>query len=145
MGMAKGKPMTPKQQRFVQEYLIDLNATQAAIRAGYSERSAYMTGGRMMKNDEVMVAINAALAQRAQRTEITQEWVLKSLEQVAKRCLDPETFEHAGANRALELIGKHLRMFTDVVEHKGDPLAELFDRVAGRTKAGPADDSPTIQ
>lgn len=138
--------MTPKQQRFVQEYLIDLNATQAAIRAGYAPGgSAEVTGHRLLSNAKIASAIKDAQDQRAEETQITQEWVLRSLEKVAKRCMDAETFEHAGANRALELIGRHLSMFKDVVEHRGDPLAELFERVIGQTKAKPEDDSPTIQ
>ncbi|NCC69717.1 MAG: terminase small subunit, partial [Clostridia bacterium] len=54
------KALTPKQQAFVQEYLCDLNATQAAIRAGYSERTAGSQGERMLKNVEIQIALAEA-------------------------------------------------------------------------------------
>ena len=74
--------LTARQARFVAEYLIDLNATQAAIRAGYSERTAEQQGPRLLGNVGVAVAIQAAQAKRAQRTEITQDRVLTELARV---------------------------------------------------------------
>lgn len=71
--------MTPKQEAFVREYLIDLNATQAAIRAGYSERTAEKIGSENLKKPELASAISAAQAERAQRTEINADWVLRTL------------------------------------------------------------------
>lgn len=75
--------LTPKQARFVDEYLIDLNATQAAIRAGFSEKTAYSQGQRLLKNVEVQAAIAARQAERANRTEITQDRVLAELWKMA--------------------------------------------------------------
>lgn len=71
--------LTPKQQRFVDEYLIDLNATQAAIRAGYSEKTAASQGERLLRNVEINAAINAARSERSQETKIDAAWVLKRL------------------------------------------------------------------
>lgn len=71
--------LTPKQAQFVHEYLIDLNATQAAIRAGYSKRTAHAQGPRLLENVEVERAINTALAERAAETKIDAAWVLKRL------------------------------------------------------------------
>ncbi len=71
--------LTPKQQRFVEEYLIDLNATQAAIRAGYSEKTAYSIGQRLLKHVEVQAAIAAAQEERSKKTGIDAEWLLKRL------------------------------------------------------------------
>jgi phage terminase small subunit len=68
--------LTPKQERFVQEYLVDLNATQAAIRAEYSEKTAYSQGQRLLKNVEIQAAIQNATQKRQQRVEITQDRVL---------------------------------------------------------------------
>jgi phage terminase small subunit len=68
--------LTAKKQQFVAEYLIDLNATQAAIRAGYSAKTAYASGSRMLRNVEVQSAISEAQAARAERTHITQDRVL---------------------------------------------------------------------
>jgi len=67
--------MTPKQARFVQEYLIDLNATQAAIRAGYSERTAQEQGSRLLSNVMVSRAIAEGQAKYAKRAEMdADEW-----------------------------------------------------------------------
>jgi phage terminase small subunit len=69
--------LTPKQQRFVQEYLIDLNATQAALRAGYSERTAKSIGQENLTKPAVKTAIQQAMQDRSKRTEITQDDVLQ--------------------------------------------------------------------
>jgi phage terminase small subunit len=75
--------LTPKQERFVQEYLVDLNATQAAARAGYSKKTADVQGARLLGNVKVQVVIQEAMQKRSQRTEITQDWVLEELRKVA--------------------------------------------------------------
>lgn len=75
--------MTPQKQRFVEEYLIDLNETQAAIRAGYSAKTAYSQGNRLMKDVEVETAINEAMEERSKRTEITADRVLQELAHIA--------------------------------------------------------------
>ncbi len=69
--------LTPKQQRFVDEYLIDLNATQAAIRAGYSPKTANREGNRLLSKVDIQQAIEQAKAERSERTKITQDDVLK--------------------------------------------------------------------
>jgi phage terminase small subunit len=71
--------LTPKQSAFVAEYLIDLNATQAAIRAGYSERTANQQGPRLLENEDVRKAIDTAKIERSERTEIDSDWILKRL------------------------------------------------------------------
>lgn len=71
--------LTAKQQRFVAEYLIDLNATQAAIRAGYSEKTAAEQASRLLTNVKVSEAVQAAMKARSERTEIDADWVLKRL------------------------------------------------------------------
>ena len=75
--------MTAKQQRFVDEYLIDLNATQAAIRSGYSEKTAEQTASRMLSFVKVQNAIQEAMKQREERTKITQDRVLEELAKIA--------------------------------------------------------------
>lgn len=69
--------LTPKQQRFVDEYLIDLNATQAAIRAGYSPKTARQIGEQNLSKLDIQQAIEQAKAERSARTKITQDEVLK--------------------------------------------------------------------
>lgn len=75
--------MTSMQAIFVDEYLIDLNATRAAIRAGYSEATAYSQGQRLLKNVEVASAIKAALDERAERTLASADAVLLELQKLA--------------------------------------------------------------
>ena len=123
--------MTGKQNVFVQEYLKDMNATQAAIRAGYSAHTAYSIGQRLLSNVEISQAIDAAMSERSERAKLTADYVLQNLHEIAQRCMqkspvmvkgeqaiDEEgrhlwTFDAKNALRALELIGKHMGMFTD--------------------------------
>ena len=75
--------LSPKQKRFVDEYLIDLNATQAAIRAGYSKAAAGSVGHEILKKPEIAKAISEAQAAREQRTQITKDRVLQELAKLA--------------------------------------------------------------
>lgn len=78
---AKNK-LTDKQKRFVEEYLIDLNATQAAIRTGYSAKTAEQQASRLLSNVKVKEVIQEAIAARSARTEITQDMVLRELAKI---------------------------------------------------------------
>ncbi|WP_093231797.1 terminase small subunit [Thermoflavimicrobium dichotomicum] len=69
-----GNKLTPKQQRFVEEYLIDLNATQAAIRAGYSKKTAEAIASRLLRNVKVQTAIQQAKKERSERTVSRKTW-----------------------------------------------------------------------
>lgn len=71
------RTLTSKQKRFVDEYLIDLNATRAAVAAGYSRRTARQQGARLLSNVDIQNAIRSAMDGRAQRTQITQDRVLE--------------------------------------------------------------------
>ena len=75
--------MTKKQKRFIEEYLIDLNATQAAIRAGYSSDTAYSIGNENMKKPEIKACIDKAMAERSRRTGVNADRVLMELAKVA--------------------------------------------------------------
>lgn len=136
-GVGKSK-LTDKQQRFVEEYLIDLNATQAAIRAGYAEKTANREGSRLLSNVDIQEAIQEAQNKRAERVNVTQDDVLRGLLEVIAMStgkqkitetelskvdgsivpMDVEKvcFEPHAANKALELLGKHLGMFKDKVD-----------------------------
>ena len=81
--MAKTAKLTEKQQRFVDEYLIDLNATQAAIRAGYSAKTANEQGSRLLANVKIQQAISEKMAERSKRTGINQDRVIIELARIA--------------------------------------------------------------
>lgn len=75
--------LTPKQKRFVEEYLVDLNATAAAKRAGYNPKTAYSIGQENLKKPEIQSAIQEAQIARQKRTEITQDMVLRETAKLA--------------------------------------------------------------
>lgn len=75
--------MTPRQLRFVEEYLVDLNATQAAIRAGYSKDTARSIGCENLTKPDIQDAINEAVAERSKRVEVTQDMVIRELAMIA--------------------------------------------------------------
>ena len=75
--------MTEKQKRFVEEYLIDLNATQAAIRAGYKVDNACAMGAENLRKPQIVDAIEKALAERSKRTGINQDRVIQELAKIA--------------------------------------------------------------
>jgi phage terminase small subunit len=140
--------LTPKQQRFIEEYLIDLNATQAAIRAGYSRNSARQIGDENLSKLGIADAVAKAKRERSEATNIDAEWVLKQAVELHQRCMqeirpvrNPKTreqvyddngnalfaFNAAAANRSLEIIGKHVEVaaFKDRLEVSGEQsLAE---------------------
>jgi len=112
--------MTAKQQRFVEEYLVDLNATQAAIRAGYSKKTAEQQGNRLLGNVKVAADIASSQANRSQRTEITQDRVLAELAKIGFSdirkvltpgggIMDPHEWddETAGAIASFEAVTVH--------------------------------------
>jgi len=153
--------LTEKQALFVQEYLIDLNATRAAKSAGYSENTAYSIGSENLSKPEIQEAIQEAQLDRQKRTEITQDMVVKELARIAfldiRKAFDesgnlleipdmPEDIARAVGGMditkwtgrgedngtettkkvklidkkgALELLGKHMKMFTDKTELTG--------------------------
>ena len=128
------KKATPKQIRFVQEYLVDLNATQAALRAGYRSRAPGQMGYENLKKPEIVEAIRGAFIQRERRTEVTQDKVVEKLWEIVLRSMqtipvvdgrgDPVgayTYHPAAATRALELLGRHLGMWRPIGT-EDDPL-----------------------
>lgn len=103
--------LTPKQKRFVAEYLIDLNATAAAKRAGYSEKNAGKIGPELLGKTRISAAIQEAIQRRSQRTEVTQDYVIGKLKAIAdKKASDAPDSElkYSSQIKAIELLGKHL-------------------------------------
>jgi phage terminase small subunit len=74
--------LTDKQRRFVDEYLVDLNATQAAIRAGYSQKTAASIGEENLRKPDIAKAVQDAQVARAKRTEITQDMMVRELAKI---------------------------------------------------------------
>lgn len=164
------RALTKKQKLFCEEYLIDLNATQAAIRAGYSPDTANEQGSRLLANVSVRAHIDKALAERSKRTGINSDIVLFELARMARaNAGDIINFDDASLKdnvlrddtaaiasvkvkksysesgetvereiklhdktKSLELLGKHLGMFTDKVQVEGkidtgtDKLADIL-------------------
>lgn len=128
-------PLTDKQKVFCEEYMVDMNGTQAAIRAGYSRKTANEQAARLLANVSIQAYIAELKGKRSEKTEITADYVLSALKEVAERSLqrvpvmnwdykekrmvqmkdeedrDVWTFDSSGANRALELLGKHVGVF----------------------------------
>ena len=127
--------LTDKQKEFVRQYLVDLNATQAAVRAGYSVKTAYRQGADLLQKTSIREAIEKAQAKRARRVEVTQRTMQRApvTNRKGEQVTDEEgravwTFDAKGANRALELLGKHLGIFTDKIRAEvsgpdGGPVA----------------------
>ncbi len=103
--------LTPKQARFVEEYLVDLNATQAAIRAGYSAKTANEQGSQLLAKLSVRQAVAEAQAIRSERSAITQDEVIQGLKKEAT--LEGEGSSHSARVSAWAHLGKHLGIFTD--------------------------------
>lgn len=119
------KPLNPQQERFCAEYVVDYNATQAAKRAGYSEKTAYSQGNRLLKNAEVLARVREYQQQQVSRLAISSDWVVQQLVDVYLKCSQPVpvmvwnpdtkqkeesgeyTFDSKGALNALEQLSKH--------------------------------------
>ena len=136
--------LTDRQERFCQEYLIDLNATQAYIRAGYSARTAHNCASRLMAKAGVRARIDELMAVRSRRTGVTQDidFECAGLREDAKaddraalmsvRVKSGDDFTEREVRlydkvRALELLGKHLGMFTEKVELSGERVRIVDD------------------
>lgn len=109
--------LTPKQQRFVEEYLIDLNATQAAIRSGYSEKTAKEIGSENLTKPNITKAIEEAQEKLSNKAQVTVEMVVQGLLNEAKDLSEGST--QSARVSAWAHLGKHLGMFKDKIEHTG--------------------------
>lgn len=144
--------LNAKQEMFCREYLIDLNATQAAIRAGYSERTAKSQGSRLLTNANVLARIKELKDKRADELELDAYWVLKRLKDISDRSMQMEPvmqfdpalgemvetgefqFDSNGANRATELIGKHIGMFDPKLQLQLQMLEAQVEKTKAETE-----------
>lgn len=123
--------LTPKQEQFCREYLIDRNATQAALRAGYAAKTAHYAAQWIQdihpKIPKLKMRIDELIQERSQRTEITADTVLRELVKIASTEVE---ITEKSKMKALELLGKHLGLFSNGADNS-DTLAKL-DEVLGR-------------
>lgn len=168
--------LSPMQELFCREYIKDLNGKQAAIRAGYSEKTAESQASRLLTKPQVAVFLQSLMDERSKRTDITADRILRRLDSIGdvdigraydekgnllpiheipeevRRCISGikvfEEFDGFGKERvkigevrevkfwdkikANELLGRHLKLFTDKIEHSGKVTLE--DLVAGSEK-----------
>lgn len=140
--------LTIKQETFVAEYLVDLNATQAAIRAGYSAKTAQEQGSRLLSNVMVQKLIQERMSQRSKRLEITADYVLNTIVDTVERCAQNQPvvdgqgkpvyvttpdgdiapaykFDAQSVLKGAELLGKHLKLFPNQNEHTGKDGKDL--------------------
>lgn len=127
------KRLTPKQQRFCEEYIVDFNATQAAVRAGYSKKTAYSIGQENLIKPEIQAEIQASKQKISERTAVTVEYIVEKLQANLARAMEEEAvtdaegkeigvykYEGSVANKSIELLGKTIGAFQDNVKHEGD-------------------------
>ncbi len=134
--------LTPKQTRFVQEYLTDLNATQAAIRAGYSKKTARSVGSENLTKPDIATAIQKAQAAIAERAEVTQDWLIAEFQEnhrlaregnpVLDRYGNPSggvMRQISASNKALESIAVITGHWVNKHKHGGDANEPLVVQV----------------
>ncbi len=133
--------LTDKQIKFCEEYLVDLNATQAAIRAGYSEDSAKQIAYENFTKPYLVDYIAERQAQLREKTLVSTEWVVKRLKEISDRCMTAEPvmirtedgmvesgeykFDSSGANKATELLGRHIGIFEKDNKQKATPDVKI--------------------
>lgn len=151
----KPNPVTPKRLQFCFEYLIDQDGTKAAIRAGFSKRSAAVTAWKLLNEvPEIQEIIKAGLAAKIERCKIDADWVLNEQVRVYKKCMADEPvkdkdgndtgeykFDSSGANKALDGVGKHVQVqaFKETVEvNASKDMLEFFAGI-DKTKGPPSE------
>ena len=106
--------MNKKQQTFADEYLLDLNGKQAAIRAGYSPKTAESQASRLLTNAKVAEYIAKAQQERSKRLQIDADWIVEKLVGNHARAMELDELGHS--NKAIELLGKTNGAFVDKME-----------------------------
>ena len=123
--------LTNKQKRFCEEYLIDLNATQAAIRAGYKPKNARSSASENLTKPDIQQYMQQLMQQRSQRTGITADDVISELAKIAAA----EDVQITGKEKikALELLGKHLGLFQNGADNSAalEKLDEVLGKIGG--------------
>lgn len=133
--------LTEKQKRFAEEYLVDLNATQAAIRAEYSERTAYSIGQENLKKPEIQTYIQKLMDERSKRTQITADRVLKEYAKIGFADIkDYLSYKTALTRIGYDKDGEEIIDYAQVIQLKdseevdGSPIAEVSVSKEGNFK-----------
>ncbi len=146
--------LTDRQAQFCREYLIDLSATHAAVRAGYSKKTANRIGPKLLNKPAVAAEVERLKAAREERTDLSADWVIRRLQQEAQGL--GRTSSHSARVRALELLGKHLGLFKDklevtgkdggpiqlTAEQRAEAVAAILSKAAARLPSAPPDPPP---
>lgn len=122
--------LAAKRDLFIQEYVIDHNGTQAAIRAGYSPKSAHSKAYKLLHDPEVRAAIAQREGRLADELGITKQWVLEKMREVVDTAMNGEPPNLTAANKALENLAKHRGMLTEKheVQHIGTVYTLSLDK-----------------
>lgn len=127
-------PLNKMQRLFVVEYLKDHNATQSAIRAGYSPKTAGIQGHKLLKVDKIQKTISNVMEQQVQEVAVDAKWVLLEAVDLYKECrLEGD---RTAANKSLDTVGKHIDVKAwdkDVNLNASDSLLEVLE--AARLRA----------
>jgi phage terminase small subunit len=162
MTTADSTSLSPMQKRFCEEYLLDLNGKQAAIRAGYAAKTAEVQASRLLRNVKVQRRVEELKSKRSQRTNLDGDYVLTRLQTVVDRCMQEApvmragkpvmistpsgalaaayTFDAVGATRALDLLGRHIGLFEKDNKQRGgaglttEELIRMLDEREGRDR-----------
>jgi len=108
--------LTPKQQAFIEFYLISPNATKAAIDAGYSPKTAFIIGHENLNKPNIKNIIEQAQEERCKNNGITADFVLNGIKAIALKA----EIKESDTLKAYELLGKHLKLFTEKIEQSGE-------------------------
>jgi phage terminase small subunit len=143
----KGDKLSPKQEKFAREYLKDFHTTNAALRAGYSPKSATAQGSRLLSKANVLEIIEKGKQKQIIKCEVSQEYVLKGFLKIAERGLDESNWEPKSANKALEMLGKHLGMWVEKNETKltGELTIQTLLEARKRINFAPSLDAEFIE
>lgn len=152
--------LNQKHDLFCREYIVDYNGTQAAIRSGYSEKTARSQASVLLTNPNILARVRELQHEQVERLAVSADYVVLKLLDTLEKCMQAQpvmkwdysaqelvetgeyTFDSKGALRALELIGRHLGMFNDKLQLSGEVnindarsrLLEAAGKAAGKTK-----------
>ena len=113
--------LNDKQKMFCKEYIIDLNATQAAIRAGYSKKSARIQASKMLTKGNISTYMNGLLEKKSDKLNITAEYVLGNIKSIGEKCMAADDKENP-ALKAQELLGRHIKLFGEDATDTSRPI-----------------------